>query len=115
MEDLVKMSEILENYILEVAEDFFPSPKREPQMVSEVIIDPVRRRFLLMHIGWLKEKRVYGCLLHLSINDGKVWVEHNGTELMVGDDLERRGIPKSQMVFGFHPPNLRQYTDFAVG
>ncbi|MGK7885916.1 MAG: element excision factor XisI family protein [Crocosphaera sp.] len=32
----------------------------------------------------------------------------------VANDLVTAGIPKNDIVLAFHPPKLRQYTDFAA-
>jgi hypothetical protein len=47
------------------------------------------------------------------IND-KIWIHRDGLEDGIANDLVRAGIPKSQIVLGFHPPKIRQYTEFAV-
>jgi hypothetical protein len=43
-----------------------------------------------------------------------VWVQRDGTEYGVTNDLVEAGIPKSDIVLGFHQPDVRQYTGFAV-
>jgi hypothetical protein len=37
------------------------------------------------------------------------------TEQDIAEDLVRLGVPKKDIVIGFHPPVLRQLTDYAVG
>jgi hypothetical protein len=54
-----------------------------------------------MHTGWIWGRRVYGCLLHFAVCDGKVWVKHNGTEIEVADELEKRGIVKRRSSLDF--------------
>jgi hypothetical protein len=60
--------------------------------------------------GHTAKKRMHGCLIHLQIIDGKVWVQRDG---IVGD-LEEAGVPKEHIVLGFHPPEVRPYTDYAA-
>jgi hypothetical protein len=43
-----------------------------------------------------------------------VWIEHNGLPERIGEALVAAGIPRSRIVLGFEPPELRQYTDFAA-
>jgi XisI protein len=57
----------------------------------------------------------YGCVLHIDIKDGKVWVQHNGTERAIADDLMEQGVPAQDIVLGFHSPSKRKFTEFAVG
>ncbi len=39
---------------------------------AQLIFDTERDRFLVMHVGWRKEYRIYGCAIQLDIIDGKV-------------------------------------------
>jgi hypothetical protein len=82
---------------------------------AEAIFDPQRDRYQLVHVGWSNKRRVYGCVLHLDIKDGKIWIQHDGTEGGIANELVDRGVPKHDIVLGFHSPFKRQFTDFAVG
>jgi aspartyl-tRNA synthetase len=66
-------------------------------------------------VGWKNRKRQHGCVLHLDIKDQKIWIQHDGTEIGIADELVKLGVPKSDIVLAFHEPLVRQYTDFAVG
>ena len=82
---------------------------------AEAIFDPQRDRYQLVHVGWSNKRRVYGCVLHLDIKNGKIWIQHDGTEGGIANELVDRGVPKHDIVLGFHSPFKRQFTDFAVG
>jgi hypothetical protein len=86
-----------------------------PELESELILDTTRDRYQLMHIGWLDEQRIYGCSLHLDIRNEKIWIQHDGTEGGIAQELIERGVPKSDIVLAFHSPFKRQFTEFAVG
>ncbi|WP_448572638.1 element excision factor XisI family protein [Trichothermofontia sp.] len=49
-----------------------------------------------------------------EIIDGKVWVQRDGTEDGVTDDLVAAGIPTSDIVLGFYEPSVRPYTGYAI-
>jgi hypothetical protein len=49
-----------------------------------------------------------------DIKNGKIWIQHNGTEDPIASQLVAKGVPKEDIVLGFHSPNRRQYTGFAV-
>jgi hypothetical protein len=68
-----------------------------------------------MHIGWHNNRRVYGIVLHINIKNGKIWLQHNGTEFSIAGELEKLGVPKSDIVLGFQAPYKRPYTDYATG
>jgi XisI protein len=65
-------------------------------------------------IGWNKKERIYGGSIHLDIKNKKIWIQINNTELDIGQDLFERGIPKEDIVIGFQPPYLRQYSGYAA-
>jgi XisI protein len=82
---------------------------------SQTLFDTIRNHYQVAHVGWHNHHRVYGCVLHIDIKDGKVWVQHNGTERAIADDLMERGVPAQDIVLGFHSPSKRKFTEFAVG
>ena len=81
---------------------------------AELILDTIRDHYQLVHVGWQNGRRVYGCVLHLDIKNGKIWLQHNGTESDIAAELVDMGIPKTHIVIGFHSPFKRQFTEYAV-
>jgi len=89
--------------------------RKDDPIESQVIFDEERHHYLLMGVGWRVDRLVYGISFHIDIKpDGKVWVQQDNTDLVIVDKLLEKGIPKSDMVLGFHPPYVRPQTDFAV-
>jgi hypothetical protein len=84
------------------------------QIDTELVIDPTKDHYELMHVGWDGERRVHGSVIHIDIIDGKVWIQHDGTSPGVALELVEAGVPREAIVLGFRPPHLRQYTGFAV-
>ncbi|MEK7254740.1 MAG: element excision factor XisI family protein [Bacteroidota bacterium] len=109
-----KRQRILIEYLEELAHEQNTSLGSTPD--CEVIIDTQHNHFQLTRIGWHDRKYNFYVLMHLSIKpDGKVWIQKNNTEILIDEDLERRGIPKSEMVLGFRPEYWRAMSDeFAV-
>jgi hypothetical protein len=68
-----------------------------------------------MNVGWDGHRRVYGCVLHLDIKEGKIWIEQNMTEMMVAQELVARGVAKEDIILGFQAPEMREYTGYGVG
>lgn len=81
---------------------------------NEAVFDRDRDRYLIMSAGWDGYRRVHGCLIHLDIIDGKVWVQRDGTEDGIALELVQAGIPKEDIVLAFHEPAARKHTGFAV-
>ena len=79
------------------------------------IFDTVRDHYQVVSVGWENRRRFYGCLIHIDIKDDKIWIQHDGTEVGVADELVKLGVPKKTIVMGFHPPYARYLTEFAVG
>lgn len=85
------------------------------QTETQVIFDVERDHYQLVHVGWRRNgRRNYGCVLHLDIKDGKIWIQHDGTEEGIANALVALGVPKHDIVLAFHAPSMRKFTDFAV-
>jgi hypothetical protein len=110
MDRLDEFREIIERVMTEYAQ--IPYDFGEVDTVT--VFDRKSDHYLLMLVGWEKGKRVHGCLTHMDIIDGKIWVQRDGTEDGMALDLVRAGIPKQSIVLGFQPPHRRTYTEFAV-
>ncbi|MBW4572222.1 XisI protein [Tolypothrix sp. VBCCA 56010] len=87
----------------------------DERIQAETIFDIERDRYQLVYVGWRESKRLYGTVLHLDIIDGKIWIQQDGTEVGIANQLVELGVPKQDIVLGFDPPKMRHYTEFAVG
>ncbi|MEM0994954.1 MAG: XisI protein [Bacteroidota bacterium] len=82
---------------------------------TSFIIDRERGHFLLYFTGWKGHRRTYGCYLHIDVTAaGKVWLHHDGTDLLIGDQLEEKGVLASDLVLAFMSPTRRKDTGYAV-
>ncbi|MBD2551735.1 XisI protein [Limnothrix sp. FACHB-708] len=52
--------------------------------------------------------------IHIDLQQGKVWIQYDGTEVGIANELVERGIPKEEIVLAYHSPLMRQYDGFAV-
>ncbi len=86
----------------------------DTRIEAETIFDLESDRYQLVYVGWRNSKRVYGVVLHLDIIDGKIWIQQDGTEVGIANELLDLGVSKDKIVLGFDPPIMRKYTDFAV-
>ena len=84
------------------------------QIDSEPIIDPERDHYEVVHIGWQGHRRVHGCVIHVDIINGKIWIQHDGTDRPIAEALVEAGVPREDIVLGFQPADVRKWTDFAV-
>lgn len=84
------------------------------ELETQMVVDTAHDHYQLVNVGWVNKRRVYGCVLHIDIKGDKVWIQHNGTERFVAEELVALGVPKDRIVLGFHSPFRRQFTEFAV-
>jgi hypothetical protein len=80
----------------------------------EVIFDEAQDHYELMYSGWNGPYRIHGSVLHLDIRDGKIWIQHDGTEAGIAEELVEGGVPRERIVLAFKPPEIRPHTGFAV-
>ncbi len=81
----------------------------------EAIFDETNDHYELRYTGWDKHRRVHGSVLHIDIRNNKVWIQHDGIEGGVAEELVEAGIPRESIVLGFQPPEVRPYTEYATG
>jgi hypothetical protein len=83
---------------------------------SQTAFDVEGDHYQLVNLGWKNSStRIYGCVIHVDIIDEKIWVQHDGTEDAIADQLVVKGVPKQDIVIAYHAPYVRQYTEFALG
>jgi ketopantoate reductase len=80
----------------------------------ELIIDEAQDHYELIYAGWSGKYRIHGSVIHVDIRDGKVWIQHDGTEDGIAEDLVEAGVPRDRIVLAFKSPAMRQHTGFAV-
>lgn len=108
----MKYKEIVKQVINEVAG---LHPEANAPISNQLIFDEMNSNYLLVMNGWMGESRFYGIIIHIEVRDnGRVWLHQDNTDLIIVDWLLERGIPKEDIVLGFHAPIMRPDTDFAV-
>lgn len=80
----------------------------------EIIFDEQNDHYELMYTGWNGPYRVHGSVLHIDIRNNKVWIQYDGTDAGIAEELVEAGIPRDQIVLAFKSPDIRPYTDFAT-
>jgi hypothetical protein len=91
---------------------------RSPQdpVTSQAIFDLKNDHYQMVNLGWKNgSTRIYGCAIHVDIIDEKIWIQQDGTEDAIADQLVAEGVPKQDIVLAYQAPHVRQYTEFAIG
>ena len=110
MDRLETYRQIIENTLSE----YTRIPYAYGDFQTEAVFDRAHDRYLLVNVGWDSKQRVHGTLVHIDLIDGKVWIQRDGTETGVAQELVLAGIPRDQIVLAFRPIEVRRYTDYAV-
>ncbi len=85
------------------------------EVETQIITDEKHDHYQLVHVGWCNNRRTYGCVLHIDIKNDKIWIQHDGTEIGMANELVALGVPKEDIVLAFHAPYKRPYTGFGLG
>ncbi len=69
---------------------------------------------MLMIVGWDGTRREHGCLVHVDLIGGKYWIQRDGTEYGIAQELLDAGVTKDRIVLAFRSLEMRRLTDFAA-
>jgi hypothetical protein len=86
----------------------------QSQVEAVFSIDEEHDTYSLLQFGWTKNGRVKALTAFARLRDGKIYIEEDWTQEGIADELMRRGVPSGDIVIAFHPPEMRQYTEFAA-
>ena len=84
------------------------------KLITLPICDTQTDNYLLVDVGWGPTGRAHWVIVHLRLSDGKVWIERDGIEYGIAQDLLAAGIPKEDIVLAFYRPERRALTGFAA-
>jgi len=111
MDKLKKYQGIIIRFLREYAAI---QPANMPEVENQVVIDRENHHYQLMNVGWDGDNFIHACILHFDIKNEKIWVQANWTDLDVGEYFIEEGVPKSDIVVGFQPPEARAATGYAI-
>ncbi|MBY0514167.1 MAG: XisI protein [Gemmataceae bacterium] len=112
MDKLTRYREIIRRE-LEGYADWYRKPNGSIR--CEVVHDPILDHFELVYFGWDGHRRVHSTPFHLDIIDGKIWIQYDGTDRPIAEELVRSGVPKEDIVLAEQPADVRPHTGYGVG
>ncbi|MGF1987120.1 MAG: XisI protein [Nostoc sp. ZfuVER08] len=65
------------------------------------IFDETNDRYALMQVGWDRGRRVRGNLIYLRLQNGKIYIEYDGMEHGITQDLTALGVSPGDIVLAF--------------
>ncbi len=99
--------QIIKKILAELAAIPFPEVVN---LKAKTVFDESADIYMVLVEGWQDVKRLHGCLAHVEINDGKIWIQQDGTEDGVANELLAAGIPKDRIVLAFKSPQTRAHS-----
>lgn len=70
----------------------------------DTVFDEQQDHYALMQSGWDRGVRVRGNLIYVTLDHNKVYIEYDGIEQGIRNELIRRGIPEEDIVLAFLSP-----------
>ncbi|BAY93532.1 MULTISPECIES: XisI protein [unclassified Tolypothrix] len=110
MEKIEQYRQSIEELLISHAD----SDSSDLDIESQLILDTKNAHYQLLELGWEGMKRIYNCVMHLDIKDGKIWIQRNMIDVDIAQELLEIGIKKEDIVLGLHPPYKRPYTGYGV-
>lgn len=89
-------------------------PVGAAQTRDQLVFDRQRDNYLVFREGWRGSRRIHSFIVHLEILNGKILIHEDWTQHGIARELEEAGIPKSDIVLSFQPPNVRPLTGYAA-
>ena len=76
----------------------------------DTVFDEIGDRYALMQVGWDRGRRVRGNLIYITLEEGKVYIEYDGMECGITQNLIDQGIPENDIVLTFLPYSLTAFS-----
>lgn len=113
MEKLDRYRQLIQKTLLDY-ETMINRSRWQADLETHALFDETRERYMVFETGWWGPKRVSSTTVYVRLYNGKIYIEEDWTQDGITADLLRYGVPREDIVLAFHPPKMRQYTDFAV-
>jgi XisI protein len=110
MDKVTQYRQYVQTLLSQYAKDDVSDDDVEVQM----IFDTERDHYQWMNVGWQQSNRIYRCIVHFDIKDGKIWLQQNLTDQNPAEELVEMCVPRDDIVLGLQPPYKRQYTEYGA-
>jgi hypothetical protein len=110
MEKIERYRQYIQNLLMK----YSSYESSEEDLEEQLIFDTERDHYQILDIGWDGCDRIYNCVMHLDIKDGRIWIQRNTTDILIAEELVEMGVPREDIVLGLQPPYKRQFTQYGV-
>ena len=112
MEKIKKYQQLVVELLTEQTVDQY---RNAPDLSDQLVCDYKTNNFQLLTVGWQGERYKFIVQFHFTIHsNGKIWLMANNTDMLIAEELVKRGVKKGDIVLGFQAPSLRPFTEYAV-
>lgn len=77
------------------------------------ICDLMNDHYLLLAAGWDKTGRVHEVFFHARLKDSKIWIEWDGTDPSLTEELIEAGVPEEDIILAFYRPEYRALLEYS--
>lgn len=97
MDSTPKQSTVVKQVIQRYAQ-FTPS---HGNIRLDTVFDDQQQHYALMQVGWDRGRRIRGNLIYITLQDGKIWIEYDGMEQGITQDLIAAGVSPDEIILAF--------------
>ena len=112
MDRVEKYHQIIHNILNEYYEQYYDP--NEPTIDTSIVCDDEHGEYFLMRVGWDQETRIRRPVFYVRLRNQKFWIEEDWTADGISHRLLLNGVPNTDIVLAFNPPEVRHLTGFAV-
>ena len=114
MDKLDQYRDIVENALQKIVNLTENAFTKVASLKDKLVIDRRSDNYLIVREGWDGPRHLDRVVVHIEIINGKAWIQEDWIEHGIAPQLEAAGIPKSDIVLGFQPPDVRSLTEYAA-
>ena len=85
-----------------------------PDVENKVIIDTKNHHYQLQRIGWYQDSHVHYTVFHFEIQQNKIVVHENRTDVNIDAELIDVGIAPQDIISGLEQPALKTNIETAM-
>lgn len=100
--------------VVKILTTHFEQLRKSGNTGVQLILDAEHHHYLVMSVGWREQRRIYGSLIHIDLEADKIWIQSDGTEVGIANELVEAGVSQGDIVLAYKSPFKRQFTDYAV-
>jgi hypothetical protein len=78
-----------------------------PEVENKVVIDKQNHHYQLIRMGWYKDKHVHYTVFHFEIQQHKIWIHENRTDVNIKEELLQAGVDDHDVLSGMVHPTMK--------